>query len=113
MIPTEDLAHPVVRAFVGAVNAGDRDAFFALLAPGATMSDDGSERDLSEWVDREIFSANGRMEIESQSEDGRSLIAYYTNSTWGTMRTAWTFSIDGEAVRRFQTGQASNRAEQG
>src|SRR6188472_2343053 len=103
MIRAEDLTDPVVRAFVAAVNAGDREAFFALLAPGATMSDDGSERDLSEWVDREIFSANGRMEVESQSDDGRSLIVSYTNSTWGTMRTAWTFSIEGEVVRRFET----------
>jgi hypothetical protein len=106
MIPAEDLADPVVRAFVAAVNAGDRATFFALLAPGATMSDDGSERDLSEWVEREIFSANGRMEIESQSDDGRSLIVSYTNSTWGTMRTAWTFFVEGAAVRRFETGQS-------
>ena len=51
---------------MAAVNAGDRDAFFALLAPGATMSDDGSERNLEEWVDREIFSSDGRMEVESE-----------------------------------------------
>src|SRR5215218_2120988 len=66
MIDVEQLADPVVRAFVAAVNAGDRDAFFALLAPGATMSDDGSERNLEEWVDREIFSSDGRMEVESE-----------------------------------------------
>ena len=77
MIDVEQLADPVVRAFVAAVNAGDRDAFLALLAPGATMSDDGSERNLEQWVDREIFSSNGRMEVESESADGRSLVATY------------------------------------
>jgi hypothetical protein len=106
MIDVERLSDPVVRAFVAAVNASDRDAFFALLAPGATMSDDGSERDLEEWVDREIFSANGRMEVESESEDGRSLIANYTNSTWGAMRTTWKFVVDGDKISRFETGQA-------
>ena len=106
MIDAEQLSDPVVRAFVTAVNAGDRDAFFALLAPGATMSDDGSERNLEEWVDREIFSANGRMEVESESEDGRSLIARYTNSTWGAMRTTWRFVVDGDKISRFETGQA-------
>lgn len=106
MIDVERLSDPVVRAFVAAVNASDRDAFFALLAPGATMSDDGSERDLEEWVDREIFSANGRMEVESESEDGRSLIANYTNSTWGAMRTTWRFVVDGDRISRFETGQA-------
>jgi hypothetical protein len=97
---------PVVRAFVGAVNAGDRDASFALLAPGATMSDDGSERDLEQWVEREIFSSDGRMEVESESADGRSLVVNYTNSTWGAMRTKWRFVIDGDKVSRFETGQA-------
>jgi SnoaL-like domain len=106
MVETTDLAEPVVRQLVAAVNAGDRDAFFALLMPDATMSDDGSERNLEEWVDREIFSSDGRMEVESQSEDGRSLIVNYTNSTYGTMRTHWEFTIEGDRVARFETGQA-------
>ena len=106
MIEVERLADPVVRSFVSAVNAGDRDAFFALLAPGATMSDDGSGRDLDEWVDREILSSNGHMEVESESDDGRSLIVTYTNSTWGAMRTTWKFVVDGDKVTRFETGQA-------
>jgi hypothetical protein len=107
MVEPKDLADPVVRGFVEAVNAGDRDAFFALLTPDATMSDDGSERDLEEWVDREIFSSDGRMEVESQSEDGRSMIVNYTNATYGTMRTHWEFTIEGDKVSRFETGQAS------
>jgi hypothetical protein len=106
MIDVEHLSDPVVRSFVAAVNSGDRDAFLALLAPGATMSDDGSDRDLEEWVDREIFSSNGRMEVESESEEGRSLVANYTNSTWGSMRTTWRFFVDGDKVSRFETGQA-------
>jgi hypothetical protein len=70
------------------------------------MSDDGSERDLEEWVDREIFSSNGRMSVESESDDGRSLIVNYTNSTWGEMRTAWKFVVEGDHITRFETGQA-------
>lgn len=106
MVQPKNLADPVVRNFVEAVNAGDRDAFFSLLTEDATMSDDGSERDLEEWVDREIFSADGRMAVESQSDDGRSLIVNYTNSTYGTMRTDWKFTVEGDKVARFETGQA-------
>jgi hypothetical protein len=84
VVEAEKLADPVVRQFVEAVNAGDRDAFFALLTPNASMSDDGTERELEEWVDREVFSSEGRMEVESQSDDGRSLIVNYTNSTLGS-----------------------------
>jgi hypothetical protein len=106
MVQTKDVADPVVQRFIEAVNAGDRDAFFALLTDGATMSDDGSKRNLEEWVDRELFSADGRMEVESQSDDGRSLIVDVTNSTYGTMRTHWEFTVEGDKVARFETGQA-------
>ena len=106
MVELSDLADPVVRRFIEAVNAGDRDALFALLSDDATMSDDGSERDLTDWVDRELFNAEGRMEVESQSGDGRSLIVNVSNSTYGAMRTHWEFKVDGDRVARFETGQA-------
>ncbi|MFJ9338071.1 nuclear transport factor 2 family protein [Streptomyces sp. NPDC101733] len=108
MIDPAQLADPAVRAFVDAVNTGDREAFAALLAPGATMSDDGSDRDLAQWADREIFSAGGHMAVDSQTPDGRSLVVDYRNETWGAMRTAWRFEVtpDGRRVSRFETGQA-------
>jgi hypothetical protein len=106
VVETKDLAEPVVRKFVEAVDAGDRGAFLAVLTDDATMSDDGSERNLQEWVDRELFSADGRMEVESQSDDGRTLVVNVTNSTYGTMRTDWRFVVEGDRVARFETGQA-------
>jgi hypothetical protein len=45
------------------------------------------------------------MEVESQSDDERSLIVNYTNSTWGAMRTAWKFVVEGDKMSRFETGQ--------
>jgi hypothetical protein len=98
--------NPVLRKFVAALNAGDRDAFFAMLTPTATMSDDGSERDLAEWTEREIFASNGHMEVESESVDGLALVANYSNSTWGQMRTRWRFELSGDRITRFETGQA-------
>lgn len=97
---------PAVAAFISAINGGNRDAFFAVLTPDATMSDDGSERDLAAWVDKEIFSAGGRMEIETASDDGRALTATFTNSTYGTMRTRWAFTVTDGRISRFETGQA-------
>jgi hypothetical protein len=106
VVEPSDLADPVVRSFIVAVNSGDRDAFFALLTEDATMADDGSERDLTEWVDHELFDAEGRMVVESQTDDGRSLVVNVTNSTYGTMRTHWEFAVEGQKVARFETGQA-------
>ncbi|MFC8290782.1 nuclear transport factor 2 family protein [Streptomyces sp. NPDC057242] len=105
-IPVEQLSDPAVRAFVAALNANDQEAFRAALTPGATMSDDGSERDLDEWTEKEVFSSRGHMEIESQKADGRDLVARYRNDTWGEMRTRWRFTVEDGKVARFETGQA-------
>lgn len=102
MTPTD----PTVRALVQAINEGNRQAFTDLLADDATMSDDGSDRDLGAWIDREIFAANGRMEVVSETESGRALVAHFTNDTWGQMRTRWRFVISDGKISRFETGQA-------
>jgi ketosteroid isomerase-like protein len=103
---TAQLNDPAVAAFVAAVNAGDKDAFFAALTDDATMSDDGSERDLAAWTEEEIFSSSGRMDVDRVSPDGHTLEVTYTNSTWGSMRTRWTFTVTDGKVSRFETGQA-------
>ncbi|MYY09154.1 nuclear transport factor 2 family protein [Streptomyces sp. SID4919] len=100
------LSEPAVRDFVAAVNAHDRTAFRAVLTPDATMSDDGTERDLDEWTEREIFSSHGHLDIDKEKAGGRSLIARYSNDTWGEMRTRWDFVVEGGKVTRFETGQA-------
>lgn len=97
---------PVVGAFIDAINAGDRDAFFAVLTPDATMSDDGTDRNPAQWVDREIFTSHGHLEVESAEDGGRSLIARYRNDTYGMMRTSWRFTVTGGRISRFDTGQA-------
>ncbi|WP_431043853.1 nuclear transport factor 2 family protein [Streptomyces sp. P1-3] len=105
-ISPDHLTDPQVRAFVQALNAGDRGEFFSLLTPDATMSDDGSDRDLAEWTDREIFSSGGHMDVIEESDGGRTLLADYANDTWGGMRTRWTFIVTGDKISRFETGQA-------
>ncbi|MWA10798.1 nuclear transport factor 2 family protein [Streptomyces sp. BA2] len=105
-IQVNRLADPTVRAFVIAVNSNDRAAFQAVLTPDATMSDDGSDRNVAEWADREIFSSNGHMDVENESDGGRALIVNYRNDTWGEMRTKWRFTVEDGKVSRFETGQA-------
>ncbi|MET9695975.1 nuclear transport factor 2 family protein [Streptomyces sp. NPDC006529] len=106
-IAPEQLTDPTVRAFVTAVNAGDKEAVLALLTPDATMSDDDAERDLRQWTDKEIFDSNGHMDVESESANGHNIVVDYRNSTWGEMRTSWRFEITPEGrIRRFETRQA-------
>jgi hypothetical protein len=103
---TDSIGDPAVRAFIDALNAGDRTAFQAALAPDATMSDDGTDRDLTEWTEKEIFSSQGHLEVESAEDEGRRFVANYSNSTWGAMRTRWAFTVRDGKVARFETGQA-------
>ncbi|WP_457032298.1 nuclear transport factor 2 family protein [Kitasatospora sp. P5_F3] len=105
-IPLDKLSDPAVRTFLAALNANDRDAFQAALTPDATMSDDGTDRNLTEWTEREIFSSHGRVEVQTEKDKGRKVIADYRNDTWGVMRTAWRFDVKDGRVSRFETGQA-------
>ncbi len=101
------LTDPAVRAFVIAVNAHDEGGFKSLLASDATMSDDGSDRDLDQWIDQEIFASRGHMEVVKESNGGRDLVVDYRNDTWGEMRTRWHFDVtDDGHIARFETGQA-------
>jgi hypothetical protein len=102
----DDVTEPAVQALIAAINDGDRAAFFAALTPDATMSDDGADRDLAEWAEREIFSSHGHLRVVSARDGGRSLIAAYRNDTWGEMRTRWAFTIANDKISRFETGQA-------
>ncbi|MFE9319630.1 nuclear transport factor 2 family protein [Nocardia sp. NPDC052278] len=97
---------PTVQEFVTALNDCDQDRFYAILTDDATMSDDGVERNLVQWTDSEIFGSNGRMNVESVGDNGTELVADYTNSRWGSMRTAWRFIVRDGKISRFETGQA-------
>jgi ketosteroid isomerase-like protein len=97
---------PTVQEFVDALNANDQDRFYAVLTDDATMSDDGVERNLAQWTGAEIFDSNARMRIESIDDNGTELVADYTNSRWGSMRTTWRFVLRDGKVSRFETGQA-------
>ena len=71
MAGSQDVTDPAVQALIAAINSGDRAAFSAALAPGATMSDDGTDRDLAGWADREIFTVHGHLDVVSAQDGGR------------------------------------------
>ena len=102
----EEPTNPAVRKLVAAINSGNRDAFLATLTPDATLTDDRNPRSLTDWIDREIFSAHGHMTIEREEEHGLHLIARYRNDTWGEMSTYWRFRVTGNKISRIETGQA-------
>lgn len=99
-------SNPVVAQLIDAINAGDRAAFLATLTPDATLSDDGTQRSLPEWIDREIFSVNGRFTLEKEEPGGLAMRVRFRNDTWGEMSTFWRFEVTGDKISRIETGQA-------
>jgi hypothetical protein len=106
MMPTSELVDPAVRAFVEALNANDPAAVRAAMSEHATMTDDGTPRQLDEWLQSEAFDTHGRMDVTQQSPDGLFLTVDYTNDRWGTMATSWRFRVEDGKVAHFDTGQA-------
>jgi hypothetical protein len=71
------------------------------------MSDDGSDRDLVQWIDREIFSSHGPADVTKELAVGRALIADHRDDTWGETRTKWSCTVEDDGrISRFETGQA-------
>jgi hypothetical protein len=66
---------------------------------------DDPPRSLHDWIDREIFSALGRMNVEREEDDGLYLLARYRNDTWGEMVTFWRFQMSGDKISRIDIGQ--------
>ena len=102
----EDLSNSVVAKLVTAINDGNRAAFLAQLTPDATLTDDGTERTVGDWIDREIFTVNGHMTVDREEDHGLRLYARYRNDTWGAMSTVWRFHLSGGKISRIETGQA-------
>ena len=96
---TEELTNPVVRAMVTAMHNGDRKAFFAFFAPTTKLTDDGNPVPLTEWIDREIFGAHGRLYVETEDRDGLELAGRFESDKWD-MLTAWRFEITNEHIQR-------------
>lgn len=95
----------IVSALIAAINAHDRSGFLALLSTDATLSDNGTDRDMHEWIDSEIFGSNGQMQVQSVSEGGLAFWARFRNDAAGELVTHWRFDITDGKISRIETGQ--------
>ncbi|MBS1581894.1 MAG: nuclear transport factor 2 family protein [Bacteroidetes bacterium] len=106
---TERIDHPVVKAAIDALNAHDKAAWNALLAPGATFSDDGREGSLAHFTEgafgkgREHFTSVDRVE-----HGGLHVYGHYRSETWGTFTTFFKFQVDDGRITRLEVGQADH-----
>lgn len=102
------IENPVVRDAIRALNARDRQHWLALFADDAPLTDDGSERDLVEWSDREFFGDSRAYitTINRVEDQGRTLYAQLHSDRWGDFETFMKFEInDSNKITRLDVGQ--------
>ena len=106
-------SNPVVRRLAAAINDGGRGAFLATLTPDATLTGNGNPQSLRDWIDREIFSARGHMNVEREPE-GRHAGVPQRNPE-GQMQTVLTLADRSELatnrprVSRSRSGRSASR----
>lgn len=100
-----DLMQPTVRRFMAALARQDRQALGTLLAADAALTDDGEPFPPMTWLDREVFSGDGRLEVVSERDDGTALAGGFTPRRW-SLDTVWRFTLQGEQVARLDVSAA-------
>ncbi len=100
------IGDPVVRAAIVALNARDREGWFALFAEKARFSDDGITRDLVRWCDEEFFGSALAYVITVDKVEGGGLTFYarYHSDKWGDFETFWRFALEHGKVSRLDVG---------
>ena len=102
-----DLSQPLVHAAIEATNARDPQAWYALFADGATLSDDGTPEDFRQWSENELFgpSQTRITAIHSEEQNGTVIHADLHSDHWGDFQTFWKFTLANGRITRLEVGQ--------
>ena len=106
---SDQLTHPVVKAAVSTMNAGNREGWLALFAADAVLTDDGSPHDYVDWSNRELFGqSRGYITAIDRVEDsGLTLYAQFHSDRWGDFPTFLKFQVQDGKITRLDVGQTA------
>lgn len=105
----DQLTQPQVYAAVAAMNTGNREAWTALFAPDAVLTDDGNTRNFLQWSDSELFGkGKGRLtSIDRVEDNGCTIYGTFHSDQWGTFNTFFKFHVNTAGkIDRLDVGQA-------
>jgi hypothetical protein len=98
--------HPVARAAVEALQAGDKSTWASLFEADAALYDDGNPRSLEKFT-RDALGHERFLSIESVSNQGLDLTGILQSETWGTFRTYFRLQLGPNGkIKRLDIGQA-------
>jgi hypothetical protein len=103
---TEKLTHPIVKAAIDALQAGDSEAWKELFDPDAVLLDDGHPRDLERFSD-EAVGHERFASIDTVRDGGLKIEGEFQSDVWGRFRTYFHFTISDEGkIAKLEIGQA-------
>ncbi len=100
---------PVVRSAIVALNARDKEGWFALFSEKPKFSDDGIPRDLARWCEEELFGSARAyiVSIDKVEDGGLTFYARYHSDKWGDFQTFWRFVLEGGKISKLDVGATS------
>ena len=104
---TDQLTNSIVKKAIEALQAGDKDAWFALFTADTELFDDGHKMNFKSFFDKalghERFTA-----IDKVENNGLNLYGRFHSDQWGDFKTYFRFMINaGDKISRLDIGQAS------
>jgi len=88
----ETLIHPVAKAAIDALQAGDSEAWKELFDPDAVLFDDGHPRNLERFSD-EAVGHERFASIDAVRDGGLKIEGEFQSDVWGRFRTYFYFTI--------------------
>ena len=103
---THKLTHPIVKAAITALNAGDSTAWFALFTQTAALYDDGKKMDFIVFF-KKALGHERFTNIDSVANNGLDVFGEFHSDEWGTFRTYFKFHLNRDnKIERLDIGQA-------
>jgi hypothetical protein len=100
------LTDPTVKAAIGALQKGDREAWQAMFEADATLYDDGSPRSLQTFT-REALGHERFTSIDRVENHGLEVIGAFHSDEWGDFLAFFRFQLSpGGRIARLDIGQA-------
>ena len=101
--------HPTLRAFGGAVNRGDTEAFLDLFTPNGLVDDNGrtfeGRQEIKRWSDGEFIGANAQVEVKREEETSEGVATdIEVRSSGFSGLSHLTFELEENKIRAMRIG---------
>jgi hypothetical protein len=104
---TDQLTNSIVKKAIEALQAGDKDAWFALFTAEAELFDDGHKMNFKSFFDKALGHERFTT-IDKVENKGLDLYGRFHSDQWGDFKTYFRFTINSDGkINRLDIGQAS------